>query len=53
MALFSALLALASALIVLGQLVFKQRLSPITLLLAGGFYLAYVLALVVQPGYPF
>jgi len=50
MAIFSAVLALASALIVFGQLVLKQRLSPITLLLAGGFYLVYVMALIVQHG---
>ncbi|HAM51523.1 MAG TPA: sodium:calcium antiporter [Nitrospiraceae bacterium] len=50
MALLSALLALASASIVLGQLVFKRRLSPTTLLLGGGFYLVYAAVLIVTHG---
>ncbi len=50
MALFSAILALASASIVLGQLVFRKRLSPITMLLGGGLYLVYAITLIVNSG---
>jgi cation:H+ antiporter len=48
MALFSAILALTSALIVLGEITFRKRVSPITLLLCGGLYLIYVTALIVN-----
>jgi len=46
MALFSAIIALASSLIVLADLTFRKRLSPVTLLLGGGLYLIYAIALV-------
>lgn len=48
MALFSAILAITSALIVLGQLSFRKRLSPITMLLGGGIYLIYAIVLIVN-----
>lgn len=48
MALFSAVLALTSALIVLGELAFRKRISPVTLLLGGGLYLVYVIVLIVN-----
>jgi cation:H+ antiporter len=48
MALFSAILALASASIVLLQLLFKKRLSPVTLLLGGGLYLVYAVVLLLN-----
>lgn len=47
MALFSAVLALSSALLVLGQLTLRKRLSPVTLLLGGGLYLVYAAVLIV------
>ncbi|GAB4419139.1 MAG: sodium:calcium antiporter [Thermodesulfovibrionales bacterium] len=46
MALFSAILAIVSALIVLGELLFRKRLSPVTMLLCGGLYLVYVFVLI-------
>ncbi len=46
MALFSAILAIASALIVLGELLFRKRLSPVTMLLCGGLYLLYAFVLI-------
>ncbi len=48
LALFSAVLALTSALIVLGQLAFRKRLSPITLILGGGLYLVYMGVLILN-----
>lgn len=48
MALFSAVLALASASIVLGQLIFRKRLSPVTLLMSGGLYLVYAAVLIIR-----
>lgn len=48
MALFSAVLALTSALIVLGQLFFRKRLSPITLIFGGGLYLVYIAVLILN-----
>ncbi len=48
MALFSAVLALASSIIVLGDLSLRKRLSPMTLLLCGGLYLVYLTALIVN-----
>lgn len=48
MALFSAILAIASALIVLGQLSFRKRLSPITMLIGGCLYLIYAVVLIVN-----
>jgi cation:H+ antiporter len=47
LALFSAILALASASIVLVQLTLKKRLSPITLLLGGVLYAVYMVTLIV------
>jgi cation:H+ antiporter len=46
MALFSAVLALSSALLVLGQLTLRRRLSPIALLFGGGLYLVYATVLI-------
>lgn len=48
MALFSAIIALTSALIVLGELAFRKRISPVTLLMGGGLYLIYVVVLIVN-----
>jgi cation:H+ antiporter len=48
MALFSAVIALLSALTVFVELTFRKRLSPATLLLGGGFYLIYVVVLVAS-----
>ncbi len=48
MALFSAVVALASALVVLMDLVFRKRLSPVTMLVGGGLYLIYAVVLVVN-----
>ncbi|MEW6002452.1 MAG: sodium:calcium antiporter [Nitrospirota bacterium] len=45
LALFSAIIALSSAIIVLGELIFRKRISPVTLLLGGGLYLVYAYAL--------
>ena len=50
MALFSAVLALASSLLVLGQLMVTKRLSPVTLLVGGGFYLVYAAVLILNSG---
>ncbi|MBE0426558.1 MAG: sodium:calcium antiporter [Nitrospirae bacterium] len=46
MALFSALIALLSALIVLTELTLRKRLSPFTMLFGGGLYLIYAVILV-------
>jgi cation:H+ antiporter len=48
MALFSALVALTSALIVLMDLILRKRLSPITMLFGGGLYLLYAVVLIVN-----
>ena len=48
MALFSAVIALASALIVLVDLTFRKRLSPVTMLFGGALYLIYAVALVIN-----
>lgn len=48
MALFSAVLTLASSVIVLGDLSFRKRVSPVTLLLGGGIYLVYLTVLIVN-----
>lgn len=47
-ALFSAVLALVSALAVLLELTFKKRLSPVSLIFGGGLYLVYMLVLIVN-----
>jgi cation:H+ antiporter len=46
MALFSAVLALLSALIALTELSFRKRLSPFTVLFGGGLYLLYAIVLI-------
>lgn len=48
MALFSAILALLSAGLVLGNILVRKRLSPLTLLLGGGLYLVYAAALIIN-----
>jgi cation:H+ antiporter len=48
MAIFSAIIALASASIVFGEIVFKKRISPFTMLFGGGLYLIYVVVLVTS-----
>jgi cation:H+ antiporter len=48
MALFSAVIALTSALIVLADVIFRKRLSPITLLVGGALYLIYAAVLVMN-----
>lgn len=48
MALFSALIALTSALAVLIEVSFKKRLSPISLLFGGVLYLLYVVVLILK-----
>lgn len=48
MALFSAILALVSALAVLLELTLKKRLSPASLLCGGGLYLAYMIVLIIN-----
>jgi cation:H+ antiporter len=46
MALFSAVIALISSLIVLAELTFRKRLSPVTMLFGGGLYMIYAVVLV-------
>ena len=46
MALFSAVIALTSAFIVLVDLIFRKRLSPVTMLFGGALYLIYAIVLV-------
>lgn len=46
MALFSAIIAITSASIVIGELIFRKRLSPFTLLFGGGLYLIYAVVLI-------
>jgi len=46
MAFLSAILAISAALIVLGELLLRKRLSPVTMLLCGGLYLLYVVVLI-------
>ena len=48
MAFFSAVIALTSALIVLIELTFRKRLSPLTMLFGGGLYLVYAIVLVTN-----
>lgn len=48
MALFSALIALTSALAVLLEVSFKKRLSPVSLLFGGVLYLLYVVVLLLK-----
>jgi cation:H+ antiporter len=46
MAFFSAVIALMSSMIVLGEIVIRKRLSPFTMLIGGGLYLLYAAVLV-------
>ena len=46
MAVLSAIIALTSASIVFGEIVFKKRISPFTMLFGGGLYLIYVVVLI-------
>jgi cation:H+ antiporter len=46
MAVLSAIIALTSASIVFGEIVFKKRISPVTLLFGGGLYLVYAVVLI-------
>jgi len=48
MALFSAILAILSSLIILGALMIKKKISPLLLLSAGCLYLVYVLVLIFK-----
>lgn len=48
MALFSAMLAILSALMVLGVILIKKRISPLALLFGGVLYLVYALVLVLR-----
>jgi cation:H+ antiporter len=48
MALFSAMLAILSALMVLGVILVKKRISPFALLFGGMLYLVYALVLVLR-----
>jgi len=48
MALFSALLAIASSLIVLGVIILKKRVSPLAVLFGGALYLVYALVLIFR-----
>jgi len=50
MAFLSAVIALISALIVLGEITFRKRLSPFTMLFGGGLYLIYTLVMVSGKG---
>jgi hypothetical protein len=46
MAIFSAVIAIISTLIVLIELILRKRLSASTMLLGGGLYLVYVVVLI-------
>jgi cation:H+ antiporter len=48
MALFSAVLAILAALIILADITIRKKLSPITMMAAGLFYLVYAFALILQ-----
>ncbi|MBI5100765.1 MAG: sodium:calcium antiporter [Nitrospirae bacterium] len=48
MALFSAVLAITSALVVLGAIVVKKRVSPLVMLFGGLLYMAYAIVLVLR-----
>lgn len=47
-ALLSACLAILAGLIILGEIHFRKRISPLTLILSGSFYLLYAL-LIIKP----
>ncbi|MEW6109989.1 MAG: sodium:calcium antiporter [Nitrospirota bacterium] len=48
MALFSAAIAIVSSISVLALIILKKRISPWSMLLGGGFYLIYALALILR-----
>jgi cation:H+ antiporter len=48
MALFSAVLAIASALTVLGMVHVQKRISPVAMLIGGALYLLYAAVLVLR-----
>jgi cation:H+ antiporter len=48
MALFSALIAIASSLAVIGVIIIKKRVSPLVMLSGGFFYLIYALVLIFR-----
>ena len=48
MALFSALLAILSSATVLGIILVRKKISPVILLFGGGFYLIYVIVLLMR-----
>ncbi|MDA8432126.1 MAG: hypothetical protein M0Z60_04075 [Nitrospiraceae bacterium] len=48
MALFSALIAITSSVILLGTVLLKKRISPLTMLFCGCLYLLYAIVLVVR-----
>jgi cation:H+ antiporter len=48
LAIFSAILALLSAIIILADITFRKKLSPITMMAVGIFYLVYVIAIILQ-----
>jgi cation:H+ antiporter len=48
MALLSAVLAIASALTVLGMILVQKRVSPLAVLMGGMLYLVYVAVLVLR-----
>jgi len=48
MALFSALIAIFSALVLLGTILIKKRITPFTMLFSGTLYLVYALVLILR-----
>jgi cation:H+ antiporter len=48
MALFSALIAIVSSSLVLGTVLVKKRISPLTMLFSGGLYLIYAVVLILR-----
>lgn len=48
MALLSAAFAILSSLLVLGELVLRKRISPVTMLFGGGFYIIYAVVLITR-----
>jgi len=48
MALFSALIAILSSLVLLGTILIKKRITPLTMLFSGCLYLVYALVLILR-----
>jgi cation:H+ antiporter len=48
LALFSAVLALASSVIVLGDIYLRKKISPVTILIGGAFYLIYAAVIIFK-----